>query len=110
MAHLLRLPPGVARTYDGNRNVNESKQTPMRSTAQKKLFFESPEGRALRQELTEIFNDPAHNTKSTYTAASLDRLSFIDKHMNYMGNFPDMNHRQYVSNIKLMTRMGKVQK
>lgn len=82
----------------------------MRSTAQKKVFFESAEGIELRRELTEIFNDPGHNTQSSYTAVSIDRLSFIDKHMNYMGNYPDMNHHQYLSNLRLMTRMNKIQK
>lgn len=76
----------------------------MASTIQKKLFFESEEGVWLRNELTQMVKNTGYNTRSTYTAVSSDELLFIDKHMNYMSNYPNLNHRQYLSNLKLKTK------
>jgi hypothetical protein len=76
----------------------------MASPVQKKLFFESEEGVWLRNELTLMTTNGDYNARSTYTAASADKLLFVDKHMNYMSNYPNMNHRQYLSNLKLKTR------
>jgi hypothetical protein len=76
----------------------------MASTTQKKLFFESEEGVWLRDELTRMAKSASYNTRSTYTATSSDELLFVDKHMNYMSNYPGINHRQYISNLKLKTK------
>jgi len=76
----------------------------MASTTQKKSFFESEDGLWLRSELTRMVESGQYNTRSTYTSASVDELLFIDKHMNYMSNYPNINHRQYISNLKLKTK------
>lgn len=77
----------------------------MASTTQKKIFFESEEGVWLRSELTRMVESGDYNTRSTYTAASVDKLLFIDKHMNYISNYPNIDHRQYISNLKLKTKL-----
>ncbi len=77
----------------------------MSSTIQKKLFFESEEGIWLRNELTQMVKSTDYNTRSTYTALSSDELLFIDKHMNYMSNYPSLNYKQYLSNLKLKTKL-----
>jgi hypothetical protein len=76
----------------------------MASTIQKKIFFESEEGIWLRNELARMVESGDYNTRSTYTTASADKLLFIDKHMNYISNYPNIDSRQYLSNIKLKTK------
>jgi hypothetical protein len=77
----------------------------MPSTIQRKMFFESEEGTWLRDELVSMVKSSDYNTRSTYTALSNDELLFVDKHMNYMSNFPNINRRQYLSNLKLKTKL-----
>jgi hypothetical protein len=77
----------------------------MANTIQKKIFFESDEGVWLRNELARMVESGNYNTRSTYTAASTDKLLFIDKHMNYISNYPNIDRRQYVSNLKLKTKL-----
>jgi hypothetical protein len=77
----------------------------MSSPTQRKTFFESSEGIWLRSELIAMVASTDYNTRSTYTALSNDALLFVDKHMNYMSNYPNLNHRQYLSNLKLKTKL-----
>jgi len=77
----------------------------MSSPIQKKLFFESEEGVWLRNELLSMVKSSDYNTRSTYTTQSSDQLLFVDKHMNYMSNYPNINRKQYLSNLKLKTKM-----
>lgn len=46
-----------------------------------------------------------YNTQAMYSVAEKDGMSFIDKHMRYMSQYPNLNHRQYIQNLKLMTRI-----
>lgn len=48
------------------------------------------------------------NTRTLYSASVNDSQTFIDKHMKYMSLYPALNYRQYISNLKLMTRVSKV--
>lgn len=68
-------------------------------------FLASSEAEVIRVALRAMTIDPCFNTKSTYTASSDDGLAFIDKHMKYLGSHPKINPQQYLSNIKLMTRV-----
>ena len=69
-----------------------------------KAFFESELGLSLRQQLIDMVESDRYNTVAVYSAKSESSLSFVEKHMNYMGRFSDLNHLQYVSNLKLMTK------
>lgn len=71
-------------------------------------FFESEEGVEIEKTLQQMAADLAFNTASSYSANSVlhpDHLiSFVDKHMNYLNTHPAINPREYVSNLRLMTR------
>lgn len=69
-----------------------------------KAFFESEIGKLLRQELIEMTQSEKYNTRSTYSVHAADGMNFVDKHMKYMSQFPNLNTNQYVSNLKLMTK------
>jgi len=71
-----------------------------------KKFLASEEATSLRAELEKMVTSPLFNTKSTYSPASLDSdLLFVDKHMTYLSKHPTTNPQQYLSNLRLMTRL-----
>lgn len=57
----------------------------------------------LRVELIKMTHDGNYNTRSTYSTSDKDGLTFVDKHMKYMSLYPNLNHKQYVMNLKLKT-------
>lgn len=76
------------------------------TTQRAKDFLASPEGIAAHAELIEMENDKNYKTVSTYSPSSEDGcLLFIDKHMNYLSSHAGVNAAQYVSNLRLITRI-----
>lgn len=71
-----------------------------------KSFTESEEGKLLRQTLTEMTQNKQYNTRTTYSTNDANGLSFVDKHMRYMSQYPNLNYAQYVSNLKLITKQN----
>lgn len=71
----------------------------------KRDFLKSEQANLLRIELQAMVDDPRYNTILRYSVASPDGSNFIAKHMEYMSCHPAMNHEQYVSNLKLMTKL-----
>lgn len=53
-------------------------------------------------------NSGEYNTRTLYSASVNDSQTFIDKHMKYMSLYPNLNYKQYVSNLKLMTKVSKI--
>lgn len=70
-----------------------------------KSFFKSEEGKLLRQELIRMTQNKLYNTRTTYSTCDANGLSFVDKHMRYMSQYPNLNYSQYVSNLKLITKL-----
>ena len=48
-----------------------------------------------------------YNTRSTYSPSDKNGINFVDKHMKYMSNYPNLNCQQYIKNLKLMTKAIK---
>lgn len=65
-------------------------------------FLKSEKATLLRNELQEMADSPQYNTR-VITLIDSDASYFVEKHMNYMSNHLNMDHSQYVKNIKLMT-------
>lgn len=59
----------------------------------------------LRDELTRMAQSVEYNTRTMYSTSDKDGLTFVDKHMKYMSLYPNLNHHQYVVNLKLMTKI-----
>ena len=76
----------------------------MTSLVNRQQFLRSEEAESLRKDLQAMVSDPAYNTYVRYTLVSSDGSQFVHKHMTYMANHLQMNHKQYVMNIKLMTK------
>lgn len=81
------------------------------ATVKKTNLFASEEGVAVRAELMLIEQDISYNTGPSYSADAVlhpDKLiPFVEKHMRYLNNHPQTNPRQYLANLRLMTKVRK---
>lgn len=81
----------------------------MATTNKKVNLFDTEEGVAIKKALELMVADKAYNTESTYTADSVNYadnvLPFVDKHMKYLLSHPSLNPRQYLANLRLITRI-----
>ena len=69
-------------------------------------FLASEEANVMRQDLLAMAKDPHFNTKSVYTTSDLPETTlFIEKHMTYMSNNLSITPEQYLSNLRLRTRI-----
>ncbi len=76
------------------------------TTQKAKDFLTSAEGEAAYAELMNMVNDKNYSTVSSYSPSSENgNLLFIDKHMNYLSSHSGVNALQYVSNLKLITKI-----
>lgn len=78
----------------------------MATLSGKRQFLESEEAGALRLNLQAMVDDPNYNTKLrySYTTTATDGSGFVVKHIEYMSNHLQMDHKQYILNLKLMTK------
>jgi hypothetical protein len=67
-------------------------------------FLASDAAKLVREELEHMMGDAAFNTTSTYSPSSEDSVLFVDKHMKYLSQHPNLNPQHYLSNLRLMTR------
>jgi len=72
-----------------------------------KSFSDSERGTLLREELVKMTQSKDYNTLTSYSTVDPNGLTFVEKHMKYMSQYPTMNHEQYVSNLKLMSKRSK---
>jgi hypothetical protein len=68
-------------------------------------FLASDTAKIAREDLMKMMDDPGFNTTSTYSPSSEERMLFVDKHMKYLGQHPNLNPQHYLSNLRLMTRI-----
>ncbi|MGY4893414.1 MAG: hypothetical protein ACO1N2_01830 [Candidatus Saccharimonadota bacterium] len=69
-------------------------------------FLKSPEGVAVYEQLLEMVDDKGYNTASTYSPSSENgNLLFIDKHMSYLCSHAGVVPAQYLSNLRLVTKV-----
>lgn len=77
----------------------------MTSVQSKQSFLRSDKAEVLRRMLVDMTKSPVYNTHIQGIIDRPDEVRFVEKHMNYMSGFPTMDHMQYVSNLKLMTKI-----
>lgn len=69
-------------------------------------FIKSEAGQAVLVELLKMVEDSSYNTVSTFSPSAEDgTLLFIDKHMNYLCTHLSVNANQYLSNLRLITKV-----
>ncbi len=80
------------------------------ATVKKRVsFFESEEGVMVKGALDQMAVDKTYNTSPSYSANIIQNpdnlISFTDKHMNYLNSHPKIDPQQYISNLRLMTKV-----
>lgn len=73
-------------------------------------FLLSEKALELRSELQAMVADPLYNTQLRYSIDTPDGSHFVEKHMKYMSNHLQMNHGQYIANLRLMTKVSTLGK
>jgi hypothetical protein len=80
----------------------------MASLKKRPDFFQSEEGAAVKAALVFMQTDELYNTESTYSANTAvypdNKMTFVDRHMNYLSQHQSVDINQYLSNLRLMTR------
>lgn len=83
----------------------------MATTKRRNDFVNTDEGIAVKQQLLAIAENETYNTGSSYsTDADLypdNQIPFVDKHMNYLINHPQLDAQKYLANVKLMSRIRR---
>ncbi len=82
------------------------------STYKKKVsIFESEKGAEIEQALRLMATDSTYNTTASYVANTAvypdNRITFVEKHMNYLNNHQDIDPDQYLSNLRLIARIRR---
>lgn len=79
------------------------------STSLRKGFLESEEAQEIRQVFQSMTLSDAYNTAPSYSTDTIlypnNLIPFTDKHMNYLNTHPKLEAKQYIVNIKLMSRV-----
>ena len=74
-------------------------------------LFGPEEQEIVRNELQQMMLNGSYNTESSYTPCSVTHpdglISFVDRHMRYLGNHPKLDASKYIANLRLMTRVTR---
>lgn len=78
------------------------------SSLKKPGLFETAEGEAIVTELQRMSHDSNFTTKATYAPNSemypTNKMSFVQRHKEYLRTHPATDPQMYLSNLRLMTR------
>lgn len=81
----------------------------MSSYKNKQEFFATEEGIHFIQSLKAMVADRTYKTDPTYSANSTlypnNLIPFVDKHKFYLSDHPSTNPGQYLSNLRIVTRI-----
>lgn len=74
---------------------------------QRRNYFSTEEGKAIRKALQSLAQDIKYNTLPTYHPNAVrfpDHLiPFVDKHMDYLNAHPQMDAWIYIANVRMGT-------
>lgn len=86
--------------------MNQDKRYAKTQRAQE--FLKSEAGLAAYSELLKMIEDENYKTVSSFSPSAEDgTLLFIDKHMNYLCTHLGVNANQYLSNLRLITKVRR---
>lgn len=74
-------------------------------------FYESEDGERVREALSTMVSDSIYMTNATYSANSAlypdNLVTFVEKHMKFLSEHQEVNINQYLSNLRLMSRIRR---
>jgi hypothetical protein len=69
-------------------------------------YLQSENARMALDELQMMEESAQYKTESSYSPTSKEPVSFVDKHVKYLSTHQRLDYRQYISNLKLMTKIS----
>jgi hypothetical protein len=104
---------GICQKTEGarkSRNLNRLRGLRVYISNKKASFSTSEDGIRALDALTRMSEDAAYNTPDSYSANTElypnNVIPFVDKHMAYLRDHANTDPRQYISNLRLMTKKG----
>ena len=74
-------------------------------------FYKSEEGEQVATELRTMVSDSIYMTTPTYSANTTlypgNVVTFVEKHMKFLSEHQEVNITQYMSNLRLMSRIRR---
>ena len=67
-------------------------------------FLQTDAGALAKAELQRMASSTDYGTATTYDAMAGRRLSFVNRHLNYLVKHPQVNAKAYLSNLRIMTK------
>jgi hypothetical protein len=67
-------------------------------------YFETSEGLEVLEALKDMATSEEYFTYASYTPHSVDLISFIEKHKEFIRKHPNTNAQHYVANLKIMCK------
>lgn len=80
---------------------------PISSNQYRKQFLATETAVEIRKLLEQMEESPLYFTKATYQAGNPEDISFSDKHLAYISTHPAVQPDQYMSNLRLMTKIRR---
>lgn len=81
----------------------------MSGAKKKNCFIDDIEATEIERRLRAMVEDTSFNTESGYSSNGIlypdNIMPFVDKHMAYLRSHSGINPQQYLSNLRLMTRI-----
>lgn len=74
----------------------------MSVSVSRKVFLDSPAAVVMREELLRMIDNPAYNTGVDPEL----KTEFVEKHLNYISRFRYIDPLQYMSNLKMKSRIS----
>lgn len=69
-------------------------------------YLKTDTAKNIRKELEAMLENPKYHTESSYSPSSTERITFVDKHIHYLCTHQKINPDQYLSNLRLMTKVS----
>lgn len=81
----------------------------MQAVKRRSNFFDSDDGKDVKQKLEYLLQDKGYNTIPSYTADTVtypdNQIPFVNRHMDYLNTHPNLDSELYLANIRLKTRI-----
>lgn len=73
-------------------------------------FLNSQAASDIKAELSKMAKSPKYNTEDSYTCSNAahpdGKITFVEKHLQYIASHQDTNPSHYLANLKLKTRIN----
>lgn len=70
-------------------------------------FLSTPAGADAKRELQLMVKSSVYDTVGSYDLLTGRELTFVQRHINYLIKHPHVSPSAYISNLRIMTKIGR---